>query len=265
MKTIFRLSVFAAAALAASAAAGPVPGVWTEDWEGAAGEAFTNGVPMLVYFSGSDWCPNCERLERDVFSSEAWKEWVSTNLYLAQVDFPNEAERQSPRRRALNRALADRFGVEAFPTLVLFSSAFEELGRPAVRGGSPPAFYIRQIAVALAEADRAKLEAVLGAEETERYLALKAAVDAYEELVSAKARRIDAEADRLKAALAAAPDREARAAAQAELNRVLTELVTDYRGVQERELPAVREKAAALERLRDAIAGPAGTLPRTDR
>lgn len=260
MKTI---SILCAALAAAAAAAGPVRGVWTDDWQAVAQTARTNGTPVLLYFSGSDWCPHCERLERDAFSRAAWTDWASTNLYLVQVDFPADSSRQAPLRRAVNRALAERFGVEAFPALVLLSSDLAEIGRPATKSGAPPAFYVRQVAVALAEADPSALRSALGEADAARYLELKGSLASYEERAAELARLVEEESARLRAAYEQAPTREAREAAQAEILPVLSKRVSDYRSFQDRETPAARELGRALEEFRDRIAGPAGRLPPT--
>ena len=259
MKTF---SIFFAMLAAAAVSAGePVRGVWTDDWQAVAQVARTNGTPVLLRFTGSDWSPPCERLEREVFSRNAWKSWASSNLYLVEVDFPADTTRQTPLRRAVNQALAERFGVEAYPSLVLLSSDLAEIGRPETRPGAPPAFYVRQIAVALAEADPAALRAALGEKDAARYLELKGSVDSYSERATELARRVEEESARLRAAFEQATTREAREAAQAEIHPVLSERVSDYRSFQDRETPFARECGRLLEEYRDRIAGPAGRLP----
>lgn len=257
-----RIELCAAALLMAAASAvadgGPAPGVWSEDYEAATSEARTNAMPALLYFTGRDWCPNCKRLARDVFDTAEWKAWAATNLYLVELDFPHDPGAQHPRRRAVNRAIADHFGVDAFPTLVLLGRDGREIARPWVRPDAPPVFYERQIVVALYEADEPALRAALGDEAAAAYRAAKAAAADYERGVEERRTRLNAESSRLRAALVAAPDAASREAAQAELNARLTELVRDYRSFQEDGLEDARRAVFLVEDLRDKLAGPAG-------
>lgn len=259
MKAFF--TFFAMLAAAAVSAGEPVRGVWTDDWQAVAQIAKTNGTPVLLRFTGSDWSPPCNRLEREVFSRDAWKSWASTNLYLVEVDFPADTTRQTPLRRAINQALAERFGVESYPALVLLSSDLAEIGRPETEPGAPPAFYVRQIVVALAEADPAALRAALGGKDAARYLELKGRIDSYSARAAELSRRVEEESARLRTARERAPTGEASEAAQAELFRTISKRVSEYRDFQDRETPAVRECARLLEEYRDRIAGPAGRLP----
>ena len=261
MKTapvLFALALALSAAASAAADGGPVPGVWTEDFEGATAAARTNAMPALLYFTGRDWCPNCQRLAREVLETPEWSAWASTNLYLVELDFPHDGTRQHPRRRAINKALADHYGVDSFPTLVLLGRDGREISRPVVRRGAPPAFYERQVAVALFEADGPALRAALGEEKADAYFADKAAAEAWERGVEERRLLLNSESARLRAALEAAPDAAARAAAQAELNARLTELVRDYRSFQENGFEAAHAAALRVEAARDELAGPAG-------
>ena len=43
---------------------------------------------ILLKFSGSDWCINCQQLEQTFFKSEIFKQFAPNNLILLEADFP---------------------------------------------------------------------------------------------------------------------------------------------------------------------------------
>ena len=243
-------------------AAGPAlqarPGEWTEDYADALAAAKLDGRPVLLCFERSDSSPASDLLRRELFEAEDWKAWAASNVFLLRVDFLRNSARQDPKTRAVNEVLAREFKVEQWPSLLLLGADGHPIARPEVRRGAPPAFYIRQIAVARFEADPAALRAVLGDAKADDYFAAKAALDDYSARVEALRRDLNESAARAQAAVAAAADAASRAAAQDELNRVVGEKIRAYRGCQEDGLEAAREARAKLEAYRDELAGVGG-------
>lgn len=246
-------------------AAGPVepapqarPGEWTEDYADALAAAKLDGRPVLLCFERSDSSPASDLLRRELFEAEDWKAWAASNVFLLRVDFLRNAARQDPKTRAVNEVLAREFKVEQWPSLLLLGADGHPIARPEVRRGAPPAFYIRQIAVARFEADPAALRAALGDAKADDYFATKAALDDYSARVEALRRDLNESAARARAAVAAAADDAARAAAQEELNRVVGEKARAYRACQEGGLEAAREGLAKLEAYRDELVGVGG-------
>lgn len=236
----------------------PLPGVWNTATEAVMETAKKAGMPALLFFTGNDWCPNCQRLRREALDTAEWKAWAATNLFLAELDFPRDPEKQHPRRRAINKAIAEHYGADAFPTLVLLGPDGGEVARLEAMRGAPPAFYERQVVVALFEADEGKLRAALGDGRTDDYLATKKAVETYVAGVELRRNLLNAEGAAFRKRLDEAPDRDARAAVEAGMNKRLNELVQDYRSFQEEGLAAARAGVEKIEAVRDELAGPAG-------
>ena len=87
---------------------GAEPGEWTHDWDAATTAAKEKGMPVFVNFTGSDWCPWCKILERQVFSQQEWSSWARRNVYLVRLDFPKDEKRVPEKYRGRNRELARR-------------------------------------------------------------------------------------------------------------------------------------------------------------
>lgn len=101
---------------------------WLTDFKEAQEQAKQGNKPILLDFTGSDWCGWCVKLDKDTFSQPAFQEFAKEHLVLMEVDFP-KSKSQSPETAAQNNDLKDKFGVRGFPTLVLLGSDGKELAK----------------------------------------------------------------------------------------------------------------------------------------
>jgi len=120
--------------------AGVVDGdLWTEDYDAALERAAAENKHLLVDFSGSDWCGWCIRLESEVFSKAEFINYAKENLVLVMVDFPN-SKPQSAEQRAANDALAKKYGIQGFPTVLILNSQGEVVERTGYQRGGPEGY-----------------------------------------------------------------------------------------------------------------------------
>lgn len=135
MKTLLTLAVaFALSSFASAAKEG-----WTENFEAAKAQAKKQNKKIVLDFTGSDWCPFCLRLEKDVFSKPEFKDYAAKHLVLVEVDFPEHA-RQSAATKKQNEALQTKYGVQALPTIVVLSPSGAKVGQSGYFDGGPKAF-----------------------------------------------------------------------------------------------------------------------------
>jgi protein disulfide-isomerase len=79
----------------------------------------TTGKPIFAFFTGSDWCGWCHKLQREVFAKPAFKEWANEKVVLLELDFP--ARKVLPDSLVnQNAALKNFFQVRGFPTIWMF-------------------------------------------------------------------------------------------------------------------------------------------------
>lgn len=116
MKTILKAFAVLAASLSFAAA-----GEWSTDWEAAKAQAKKENKPILINFTGTDWCGWCIRLEKEVFSKKEFKDYAKDNLVLMEVDFPRK-KKQTDEVKAQNKKLDKEFGIEGYPTIYLLDS-----------------------------------------------------------------------------------------------------------------------------------------------
>lgn len=107
-------------------------------------KAKAENKPVLLEFTGSDWCPPCKALDKEVLGTDEFKTYESTKLVFGKLDFP-QRKQQSDEVKKNNAALSDKFGINAFPTLVLLKSDGTELWRQEGFGGGGPKDLIAQI------------------------------------------------------------------------------------------------------------------------
>lgn len=126
-------------ALAASAFLGAAEGGWLTDIAKAKAEAAKAGKPILIDFTGSDWCGWCVKLKKEVFDTPEFTAWAKDKVVLLEVDFPQKKEQSAEVKKA-NRALAESYKIEGYPTIVIADAAGKELGRLGYQKGGPAAW-----------------------------------------------------------------------------------------------------------------------------
>jgi len=110
------------------------PGTWITDYNQALQHARKLERPVLVNFTGSDWCIWCKRLSGEVFEKEAFLKFAGDNFVLLKVDFPQKTKLPQEVQKA-NQALAEKYGIQGFPTIVLIDDKGEEITRTGYQEG----------------------------------------------------------------------------------------------------------------------------------
>jgi thiol-disulfide isomerase/thioredoxin len=125
----------------------PVPTdhlAWMTDFDAAKKKAAAEGKDLFINFTGSDWCGWCIRLDKEVFSQKLFVYEAQKRFVFVYLDFPKNIK-QSDALKAQNEKLAQVYGVEGFPTIVLATAD----GRPYAKTGyeeGGPLVYLRHLA-----------------------------------------------------------------------------------------------------------------------
>ena len=94
---------------------------WQSNLEEAVAQAKKENKAVLVNFTGSDWCKWCMKLSDEVFSQDEFETYAEQNLVLVRLDFPRNI-RQPNETKMYNNTLAQRYGIQGFPTILVFNN-----------------------------------------------------------------------------------------------------------------------------------------------
>ena len=90
--------------------------VWETNLEKASQVAMKTKKPLLLFFTGSDWCGWCIRLQNEVLKTPEFAAWAKQNVVLVEVDFPRRSP-QLPEIQKQNMELQQIFEVRGYPTI----------------------------------------------------------------------------------------------------------------------------------------------------
>jgi len=106
---------------------------WITNLEQAIELAKKENKAVLVNFTGSDWCKWCFKLRDEVFAQNDFTNYADENLVLVVIDFPRN-KTQSNETKMYNQSIAQQFGVQGFPTIILINNE----GVPVAKTGYQP-------------------------------------------------------------------------------------------------------------------------------
>ena len=117
---------------------------WHTDLEKAIQISTKEKKPLMLFFTGSDWCGWCIRLQKEVFYKAEFIEWANNNVVLVDVDFPKDKSKQSLELQQQNNTLQQQFSVQGYPTIHFVrpdkidgKTSYARLGNTGYRAGGP--------------------------------------------------------------------------------------------------------------------------------
>lgn len=120
--------------------------VWNNNLEKAMEISKKSKKPLMLFFTGSDWCGWCKRLQSEVFTQPEFGAWAKNNVVLVEVDFPRKTP-LTPELQTQNGQLQQFFQVQGFPTIWMVNATkkdgkinFDKLGSTGYVAGGPTAW-----------------------------------------------------------------------------------------------------------------------------
>ena len=139
-----------------AAVSGAVPGEWTMDFDAAKALAGETGLPLLLNFTGSDWCGWCRLMDRQVFSQETWKTYAKEHFVLVWLDFPQNKALVPEAFAERNNRLLQEFEIGGFPTFILLDPDGQtRLGQAGASRDVNPERFIAALEDVLRASDKA--------------------------------------------------------------------------------------------------------------
>ncbi|MGG8495686.1 thioredoxin family protein [Tenacibaculum sp. TC6] len=100
---------------------------WEPSYEQAIQKAKEENKPVLIYFSGSDWCGPCIKLDKELFHTQKFTEYANENLILYLADFPRNKDLVTKEANINNKKLAKKYK-NSFPMVILIDKKEKVLG-----------------------------------------------------------------------------------------------------------------------------------------
>ena len=100
--------------------------------------------PIMLFFTGSDWCGWCKKLVKEVYKTSEFNTWARKNVVLVEVDFPRR-NKLSSELTAQNNSLKQIFQPRGYPTVYFAKPVkgadgnvqFKTLGQTGYVAGGP--------------------------------------------------------------------------------------------------------------------------------
>lgn len=117
--------------------------VWYNNVAKASEIAKSQNKPLMMFFTGSDWCGWCKRLQKEVFYTPEFIKWAKEQVILVELDFPRTFQ-LTPEIATQNQSLQQMFGISGYPTVWFVKAevngtkvSFTKLGSTGYVAGGP--------------------------------------------------------------------------------------------------------------------------------
>ena len=102
---------------------------WLTNYDSAISKAKKQKKNVLVYFTGSDWCPPCKMLKTDLFDTNEFQE-LSNNYILLYIDVPRNRDLISEKQMVHNKELLTKLNKKkVFPMFKIIDAKGKELDK----------------------------------------------------------------------------------------------------------------------------------------
>ena len=142
---------------------------WLVDFEKAKAQAAKEGKSILMEFTGSDWCPPCKALAKNVLTQDVFKTEMPKDFVLLKLDSPRDKSKQTPEEIEQYKVLSAKYGIQGVPTIFLADAKGRPYYQTVGYSGDPADKYVANLkeqlgTLAKRDAAFAKAEKATGTE-----------------------------------------------------------------------------------------------------
>ena len=112
---------------------------WQTNFEKAKEIATKESKPIILVFQGSDWCAPCIKLDREIWGTEAFKNYAADHYIMLKADFPRKKKNALPEAQTkANAQLAEAYNKNGvFPFVVVLDANGKVLGETSYKKATP--------------------------------------------------------------------------------------------------------------------------------
>jgi len=118
---------------------------WLVDFEKAKAQAAKEGKSLLMEFTGSDWCPPCKALAKNVLTQDVFKKEVPKDFVLLKLDNPRDKSKQTPEEIEQYKTLSKKYGIQGVPTIFLADAKGRPYWQTVGYSGDPADKYVANL------------------------------------------------------------------------------------------------------------------------
>lgn len=107
---------------------------WQTNYQQALEQAKSSNKPVLLFFTGSDWCTWCHRLEDEVLKTPAFANALGDKMIFVTLDYPKRATADA-QLKAQNQALQQKYSIQGYPTVIVIDGNEKVLTRTGYEAG----------------------------------------------------------------------------------------------------------------------------------
>ncbi len=108
---------------------------WLVSFEKAKEQAAKEGKPILMEFTGSDWCPPCKALHKNVLVKDVFKKEMPKHFVLLKLDNPSDKGKQTLEEIDQYKKLSKEYKITGVPSILLSDTEGKVFYRTSGYGG----------------------------------------------------------------------------------------------------------------------------------
>ena len=114
-------------------------GKWIQDYTQGLKLARLYNKPLLLFFTGSDWCVYCDEMQKKIFQTEEFAQ-KSKDYILVELDYPRTFELPDTIKMQ-NEVILNAYNIQGFPTVVVEKSNGMPIGGVGYNSQSVTEFF----------------------------------------------------------------------------------------------------------------------------
>lgn len=109
---------------------------WKTNYSEALKTSTATGKPIILFFTGSDWCGWCTKLENEVLNTDEFAQLVGDKFIFVKLDFPLYKQ-QDANLATANKHLQEKYEVRGFPALIIIDGTEKKIAVTGYRANGP--------------------------------------------------------------------------------------------------------------------------------
>lgn len=109
---------------------------WLSDYSEALEQGQETSKPIVMVFSGTDWCGWCMKLDNEILGTPEFATMASDKFIFLKLEYLRDSSKLDPQIVAQNQLLQEQYAIKGFPTVILLNGTTgQQIGSTGYRAG----------------------------------------------------------------------------------------------------------------------------------